>query len=236
VNGDKGIGPRKSRVMKTSLLLSVLLSIPWINAAVISIDRVDFPVTATTLTLSSLPDGTEVNGLTTGGVTFGYSLGDGNVEIGSGPGETNNVNPPLIVATGDPSGDLTLLLPGYYTMFGYGFVLLFDSDLADATRITLFDGSTSVGTLSYDAEVDPLFAGGFAGIQSTIPFNIIVLTFDSTSAQSFALDNLMLASDIPEPTSFLFVAAGVLGILGGRAANRKGSLLKSFRGIFGSGN
>jgi hypothetical protein len=106
------MGVQECRVIKTGLLLGVFLSMISVNAGVISIGLGDFPVTATTLTLSGIPDGTEVNGLTNGGVTFGYSLGDGMLEIGAGSGDTNNVNPPSIVAIGDPSGDLNLLLPG----------------------------------------------------------------------------------------------------------------------------
>jgi hypothetical protein len=56
--------------------------------------------------------------------------------------------------------------------------------------ISLFNRATPVGSLSYAATPDPSLPGGFAGIQSTLTFNRVEVTFNSVSATAFALDNV----------------------------------------------
>src|SRR4051812_37501552 len=75
------------------------------RADIIPLDKSAFGGTIL-LTFDGLASGTEVNGLVYGGVTFRYSLGNGNVEIDAGPGTTNNITPPNIVSTGNPLGTL----------------------------------------------------------------------------------------------------------------------------------
>jgi hypothetical protein len=154
-----------------------------------------------------------VNGLSVAGILFSYSAGNGNVIIDGGPGITDNVEPPNIVSVGDASGILTLTLPNFFDRFGLGYAILNTVPVPDAATITVFNGSTSVGTLSYAGVPDPSFTGGFAGIQSTIPFNRVDIAFNSASASAFAVDNIRVGAEIPEPSSILLVLGGAAVLL-----------------------
>jgi PEP-CTERM motif len=190
------------------------------NASVIAVGPGAF-AGAVPITFAGLVDNTEVNGLAVGGVTFSYSLGNGQVAIDGGPGVTNNVNPPNIVSTGNPAGTLTVNLPDFSTAFGYGYAILAQSAVANATTITLFSGAVNVGSLSYDGVVDPTFTGGFAGIQSTIPFDHVALTFNSVAAPAFALDNILIAAAVPEPSTILLIVSGAIALISGRMHKRR---------------
>ena len=196
------------------------------NAAVVPVTSSFFtgdPVT----TFNGITSGTEVNGLTVNGITFQYLVGgvptNGQVIIDGGPGATNNIAPPNIVSTGNNAGTLVLTLPTLETGVGYGFALLSQSILPDATTITLFNGSTNVGSLSYAGLPDPGFTGGFAGISSTLPFNIVDITFDSTNVPAFAADNFVFSplAATPEPESLALVVTGIAGLLGGKRFFRR---------------
>ena len=138
-------------------------------------------------------------------------MGNGHVVIDGGPGVTNNVDPPNIVSIGNNTGVLSLNLGGPVNTFGYGYAVLNTVALANATTITLFNGVTNVGTLSYNGVPDPTFTGGFAGIFSTLPFNRVELTF-TASAPAFALDNIRTANTIPEPATLLLLGSGLVGV------------------------
>lgn len=181
-------------------------------AAVVAVGPGAFPGGSPLLTFTGLADGTEVNGLIVSGVQFTYSVGNGNVVIDGGPGTTNNIAPQNIVSLGNPTGVLTLLLPAQSILFGYGFAVLNTATVTNATTITLFSGITNVGSLSYTGVPDPTFAGGFAGIQSTLPFDRVQLTFSSAAAPAFAVDNIRYSGgspNIPEPSTWLLTFAGV---------------------------
>lgn len=195
-----------------SLLLAAVLSVSTAQASVIFATPASFPGSAVPITFTGLADGTEVNGLTVDGVLFSYSLGNDQIIIDGGPGPTNNIAPPNVVVVGDPTGILTLTLPGPASLFGYGYAVLNTVPVLSATTITLFSGVTNVGSLSYDGVPDPNFAGGFAGIQSTLPFDRVQLTF-SAAQPSWAVDNVRFAADVPEPSTILFMLTGGAGIL-----------------------
>jgi hypothetical protein len=197
----------------------VWLSLSLCGAAyssVVAIGPAAFPAGAVLLDFATLSTGTEVNGLTLNGVQFSYTVGgsplDGAVLIDGGPGITNNITPPNIVSVGNDTGILGLLLPAPVTLFGYGYAILNGTTVANATTINIFMGTSNLGTLSYTGVLDPMFAGGFAGIQSTIPFNRVELTFNSTAAPAFAVDDVRFAN-IPEPSTILLtVVALALGL------------------------
>jgi hypothetical protein len=182
-----------------------------VSAAVIPVTAAVFGPGSTLTTLAGLADGTEVNGLVVDGRTFQYSLGGGVVVIDGGPGITNNVAPPNIVSIGNPSGTLTILLPSLVDTFGYGYAILASTPVAAATTISLFNGATPVGSLSFAGSPDPAFTGGFAGIQSTLPFNRVEATFNAVAAPAFAMDNIRTARlvTVPEPATILLLGIGV---------------------------
>jgi hypothetical protein len=83
-----------------------------------------------------------------------------------------------------------MTLPSSVDTFGYAYALLGSGTILNGTTISLFNGATPVGSLSYAATPDPSLPGGFAGIQSTLTFNRVEVTFNSVSATAFALDNV----------------------------------------------
>ena len=205
--------------------LGLMTAPAFANAQVVAVPVSAFPVSATLLTFNGLADGVEVNGLVLGGITFSYSLGNGNVVIDGGPGTTNNVNPQNVVSIGNPSGVLTLILPGFFDMFGFGYALLTSGTVLNATTITAFSGVTTLGTVPFTATGDPTFSGGFAGIQSVTPFNRVQFAF-SASSPAFAFDNLRLnaasnVATVPEPSTNLLIGAGLMAIAGVARRRRK---------------
>jgi hypothetical protein len=172
---------------------------------------------STLITFTGLANGTEVNGLTVSGVSFAYTVGgsplNGAVQIDGGPG-TTNIAPPNIVSIGNATGTLTMLLPSPATMFGYGYAIeVMGATVANATTISVFSGATLLGSLSYNGVPDPIFTGGFAGIQSTSAFDRVAVTFNSAAAPAFALDNIRLANGVPEPSSWSLLFVGLLCFL-----------------------
>lgn len=178
------------------------------RADVIAVGVNAFPTSSTVISFTGLPDGLEVNGLTTSGVRFDYAVGgtplNGALVIDGGPGNTNNISPPNIVSVGNNAGSLAVTLPSAVNLFGYGFAILNRTTVANATSVSAFSGTTLLGSVSFSGSPAPDFAGGFAGILSTTPFNRVALTFNSTAASAFAVDNLRFAS-VPEPSTFLLI-------------------------------
>ena len=202
------------RLWVVTSLLMLTVAVTRAEASVIGVGVGAFGAGSTLTTFAGLADGTEVNGLIVNGIQYSYSLGNGQVIIDGGPGTTNNITPPNVVSFGNNTGTFTLTFPTQNSQFGFGYAVLATFPVTNATTITLFDGATNVGSLSYNASPDPIFAGGFAGISSTIPFNSARVTFNSAVANAFALDNVRTTPVIsaPEPSTVVLLAIG-LGLM-----------------------
>jgi hypothetical protein len=182
------------------------------SASVVAVGPAAFPTGATLIDFQTVPTGTEVNGLVINGVTFSYAVGgvplNDAVVIGDAPGITNHIFPPNIVSTGNATGILGIQLPAPVFLLGYGYAIFSSGTLPAATTISVFSGATPLGSLPYTGVSDPFFTGGFAGIQSTIAFDRVQVTFNSGETQGFALDNLQFAS-VPEPSTVWLLNIGV---------------------------
>ena len=198
-------------ILPVVILVLYLLCASAVQASVIALGVGAFGSGSTLINFTGIPDGTEVNGLNVGGLVFSSSLGNGLAVIDGGPGTTNNVAPPNII--GSSIGILTVTLPGTVNSFGMGYAVLSPAVIPNATTITLFQGVTQVGSLSYTGNPDPTFAGGFAGILSTIPFNSVQLRFTST-APSFAVDNVRTANitTVPETSALVLLGIGLIAL------------------------
>lgn len=202
--------PAILRFLLASALLA-LFSVRPADATLTVANAKAFGTGSSLLTFDGLAAGTEVNSLNVGGVTFQVTLlgtsTDGQVQIDGGPGITENVNPPNVVSFDNSAGlKLTVILPTSSSHFGYGYAVLAFDTIPDATTVELFSGMTSLGSLSYTATADPFFSGGFAGIESTIPFNRAELTFSQAGA-AFAVDNVRFlpVTSVPESGSSLAI-------------------------------
>jgi hypothetical protein len=217
---------RTSRISAAFVFVWTLVAVPGASASVITVGIGAFPMGSTLTTFTGLALGTEVNGLTVDGILFQYSLGNGRVAINVGPNTTANINPPAIVSNpgANNSGVFTMTLPSLIDTFGYGYALQGTGTILNGTMLSLFDGATPVGSLSYTATPDLTFPGGFAGIRSTVPFNRVEATFNSVSAASFALDNVRrgpAVAAVPEPTIVVLLGTGVLSMMIRVRARRK---------------
>jgi hypothetical protein len=163
---------------------------------------------ASIVNFGEVPNGTPINGLTIKGFTFSENTPQAQATSSGGPGPTNHISPPEALQLGsfDPATyALTVTMPSAVTSFGFGFAILDTIPTTNALTITLFNGATSLGSLTYPGAPDPTFDGGFAGIGSTDAFTSARITF-GPSAQSYAIDNMAVgaSSPIPEPGTALF--------------------------------
>jgi len=200
--------------LRSSLFLVTLVCAgvaPVAQAAVFVVPIASFA--APQVTFESVALSTPLNGLTTNGFTFAETSPGTTIVFDStaGPGNTNNVTGQVGLSTDNPAGRLlTVNLPGLSSAFGFGYASL-DTALPNATTITLFNGSTNVGSLSFASLLDPTFPGGFAGIGSTLPFTRATISFP-TSTSAYAVDDFRVTA-VPEPGSMLLLGAGLAGLV-----------------------
>jgi hypothetical protein len=122
--------------------------------------------------------------------------------------KTNNVEPPNLTL-GSFSGPMYVIFPEPQNRLGFGFALgPYDVDwwrditfVKNAVTVELFDAYQNLlGTLSGDAKEDPLFPGGFFGVESTAPFLRAKITF--RQGEEVAFDNLRYEFvTLPEPAT-----------------------------------
>ena len=193
-----------------ALVAAACLSAATAASAVMPVGPGAFGAGSMLVTFDGIPEGAPVNGLSVAGISFSYTLSNAIVTSTQGPA-ANNIHLPAVVSVVRPAGALTLALPGLFDIFGFGYAILNDAAVANAASVTLYSGADLVGILDFDGVPDPVFAGGFAGVRSTVPFDRVDISFDP-SAQAFALDDVRFGAAIPEPSTFLLTFAGVAGL------------------------
>lgn len=177
------------------------------------------------VTFSEVPSFTPVNGLSINGFTFTENIPNlFTASSAAGPNPANNLSGDRAVSgLGLPSGYmLTVSLANPALSFGFGFALQSLSGAANAVTLTLFSGATNLGSLSFAANPDPNFAGGFAGVGNDTFFDRVQITFN-TPATGFAVDNFSARAAVPETGSTLFMLLATAGALGLFASVRRRS-------------
>lgn len=195
------------------------------QASLIPVRPDAFPSGSPLITFDGVAAGTAVNGLFVDNVGFQFTINGIQASaafIDGGPGITNNITPPDIVSNeGNAGATLTVMLPTPARVFGYGYAINNVGFVPNATYVELFNGTTSLGIVSFDGKPDPTFTGGFAGVFSSDPFTSAQLTF-STAGFGFAVDNIRYAAyAAPEPASLVMGGIGFLGVLGVSARRRR---------------
>jgi PEP-CTERM motif len=221
--------PRTS-LAKLCRVVPLTVFLTWampVGASVIPLTPADFSG-ASLITFTGLPNGTIINGMTINGVLFNYlvnNVASIDARIGSGPGNTNNITSPDVENFGgNANAVLRLTFPAAEVRLGYGYAILSTLVVPNATTVSLFDASNVlVGALSATGSPDPIFTGGFLGLQSTIPFVRADLTFSTTGAL-FAVDNVRFSpTPVPEPSTLTLLAFGLA--TGSRRLLRRRSML-----------
>jgi PEP-CTERM motif len=200
-------------------MAAFLAFVPSALAALIPIGIGGFSGSDALITYGTVPTDQPVDGQIFGGVLHNFSVGGSpstDATIDAGPGNTNNIT--LANIEGNAFGVLKLTLPSDATRLGYGFALAAAGTVLNATAVELFDANNaSLGSLSFNGAPDPTFAGGFAGVQSDVPFLIAQVTFSNVAEGTrFAFDNLRFGpigtTTTPEPGSLALIALALCAL------------------------
>lgn len=192
------------------------------EASPISLSIANFA--APVVTFSEVALGTPLNGLTINGFIFSETIPNTLVAVG-GPANTNSITQPSALGVGNPAGEtITVVMPTLMSGFGFGYAVLSTAVVPNAVNVTLFNGLTNLGSLSYTGSPDPAFAGGFMGIgDDTTPFDRVTFSF-SGAVPAYDFDNIraIQASPtvVPEPASVVLMGSGIIALMARRRKSR----------------
>ncbi len=167
------------------------------------------------ITFDELPLGTIVDGMVIDNVTFGFSSLDATID--GGPGDTFFIHLPNI--EGDAFGTLTLEFAIPVLDLSYGFALSTIIPSAMGSTMEVFDpDGFLLGIFSEPAaDFGFIFVEGLNSAAGVGAIGSAVITFDSTNAPRFALDNVTMQK-IPGPGGLAIL--GVAGLMGTRRRRR----------------
>ena len=172
--------------------------------------------TSNGIAVSFTGDGQAVQGSLSGVYAAPY-LSNGNGTLFNDP----NDGPDATTYLSTGIGSVTLTLPGQEMYVG----LLWGS-VDTYNTLSLYDGSTLVGTVTgsqvtSNANGDQGMNGTFyVNINSTESFDKVVAT---SSSYAFEFDNVAYnASAVPEPSSFVLMVVGAMGLVTYQQVRRKG--------------
>ena len=181
----------------------VLVALP---SATLSAPLVD---PSTIVNFGEVSISTPIQNQTIKGFTFSENIPNASTS-NIGPGTTLNLSGTSLqsgAGYSPASYVLTVTMPIPVHSFGFGFAILYYVPVADAVTITVFNGLTNLGSITYPGVPDPTpplyIVGGFAGIGSTDYFTSARISFGPTAA-AFAIDNLA----VPEPGSLALMLLG----------------------------
>lgn len=177
--------------------------------------------TGTTITFGELPPG-PVNGLSLGGVTFGFQINgvastDATFGATLGPGSTPFNSPPHL--EGNTLGLLMLDFSTPIVFLQFGSHLSSEAPVMMGLGVQLYDSSMTPlgGLMSLDMPLSPVYAGGLFQYDGAAASHAMI-QFNDQAATRFTIDNLTFVP-VPEPNlAWLIVPA----LVGGLAWQRRG--------------
>ena len=171
------------------------------------------------VTVGSLGVGTPIDGKTIGGLSFGYvdhGKHSNAAVVSNVIGSTKHLTGASILGGVNQNLPDDILLTVDFaqptTGFGFGWAISGKGIFFNVVGITLFDGSTRLGSFGYDGIRDPDYTGGFAGIGSTVAFTTAKIDFHTglSFAGSFLANNFVTRTRaVPEPSGLVLAFLGV---------------------------
>jgi PEP-CTERM motif len=145
-------------------------------------------------------------GITFSGGLYGYfNLGPELLPSATRP-YTTNVEPVLCEEPCPVGNAITITFSSERTSFGFFAATNPDDDLV----LTLFDGATNLGSLTYTTDLTETFIG----IAESDGFDRVLIEAVGTGRQTFAADGFRfkgLVTPVPEPATFGLFGLGILG-------------------------